>query len=75
MFNQQGDSGGPLVCEENGQWYQMGIASWNIGCGYHGYSGVYVKVPIFVDWIDEIILSWEQRQIEHDTADEDFTPT
>ena len=50
----QGDSGGPLICEaSSGQWVQVGIASWNIGCAYVGFPAVYADVEYFTDWINQ----------------------
>lgn len=54
-----GDSGGPLmVRQQNGQWLQVGIVSWNrapIGadtaCGHESLYGVYTRIPAFFDWI------------------------
>ena len=52
----QGDSGSPLVCENaDRQWFQVGISSWNIGCGKPGYPSVYVNVSHFVYWLDSIM--------------------
>lgn len=51
-----GDGGGPLVCEKAGQWYQMGIVSFGIGCGRRNVPGVYTSVKEYSDWIENIIL-------------------
>jgi secreted trypsin-like serine protease len=52
----QGDSGGPLVIADgpNGNNpYQEGIVSWGAGCGSN--YGVYTRVPVFIDWINQQI--------------------
>ena len=53
----QGDGGGPLVCEKDGQWYQVGIVSFGIGCGRPNVPGVYTSVAAYEDWIEEVILT------------------
>ena len=63
LFATQGDSGSPLMCsvdiEEHGtirqQWYQIGIGSWNTGCGRVAHPGVYTRVSYFTKWIRHII--------------------
>lgn len=52
-----GDGGGPLVCEQAGQWYQLGIVSFGIGCGRRGVPGVYTRVPAYQTWLEKTILA------------------
>lgn len=56
-----GDGGGPLVCEKNGQWYQVGIVSFGIGCGRRNVPGVYTRVSAYENWIEETILKEKKR--------------
>ncbi|XP_040296147.1 serine protease 33-like [Bufo bufo] len=51
----QGDSGGPLVCKVQGCWYQVGIVSWDVGCGYSYRPGVYSLVPNYQQWIQQYV--------------------
>ena len=39
-----GDSGGPLFAKVSGEYIQIGITSWAIGCGLSRYPGVYAEV-------------------------------
>ncbi|MEU4237895.1 serine protease [Actinoplanes sp. NPDC026619] len=46
----QGDSGGPMVGRDaHGDWVQIGIVSWGLGCARDGYPGVYTQVSTFRD--------------------------
>ena len=56
-----GDGGGPLVCEHNGQWFQVGIVSFGIGCGRRGIPGVYTRVQAYEQWIENTILDSKKR--------------
>lgn len=50
-----GDSGGPMIrVVKNGGAELVGITSWGIGCALESKPGVYVKVSLFVDWINAI---------------------
>ncbi|XP_025831756.1 phenoloxidase-activating factor 2-like [Agrilus planipennis] len=54
-----GDGGNPLICPisgERGRYHQVGIVSWGIGCGEFNMPGVYVRLSIFRDWIDKVML-------------------
>ncbi|KAF2880109.1 hypothetical protein ILUMI_26066 [Ignelater luminosus] len=59
-----GDSGGPLMHLSIGdlyveqRWYQEGIVSRGVGCGYLGYPGVYVRVAHYMNWIVENLRSF-----------------
>ncbi|WP_030441279.1 S1 family peptidase [Actinoplanes subtropicus] len=46
----QGDSGGPMVGRDaTGEWVQVGIVSWGLGCARDGYPGVYTQISAFRD--------------------------
>ncbi len=45
------------MCEKSGQWYQVGIVSFGIGCGRRNIPGVYTSVAAYEDWIEEVILT------------------
>jgi len=54
----QGDSGGPLIIpgEDSSQDVQIGVVSWGIGCA-RMFPGVYSRVSIAYDWIQETVCS------------------
>jgi secreted trypsin-like serine protease len=44
----QGDSGGPMVGKDTkGEWVQIGIVSWGLGCAREAYPGVYTQISAF----------------------------
>jgi secreted trypsin-like serine protease len=49
----QGDSGGPMVRRDDaGEWVQVGIVSWGIGCARRDFPGVYTQVSAFAETLE-----------------------
>jgi len=52
----QGDSGGPMIGRDGtGEWVQVGIVSWGLGCARDGYPGVYTQISAFRDAIEAAV--------------------
>jgi secreted trypsin-like serine protease len=52
----QGDSGGPMIGRDvAGEWVQVGIVSWGLGCARDGYPGVYTQIAAFRGAIEKAI--------------------
>ena len=54
----QGDSGGPLLVDEAAGWRQVGIVSFGIGCAEPEFPGVYARVPVLLDFIQDPDPTW-----------------
>lgn len=52
----QGDSGGPLVYDDAGTDKQIGIVSWGYGCADARYPGVYTRLAVYDDWINNFSI-------------------
>lgn len=56
----QGDSGGPFMCRKpntTDEWYQAGIVSWGIRCAVPNTPGIYTKLPLYLNWIHEVMAN------------------
>lgn len=57
----QGDSGSPFISKStDGEWYIVGIVSWDVGFGIS--DGVYVRVSYFRDWIEQTMNHFLKKE-------------
>jgi hypothetical protein len=57
-----GDSGGPLLELRDGEYVQVGIASWMIkGCVGPDHPSVYARISGVKDWIDQMICELSEN--------------
>ncbi|XP_008829096.1 serine protease 46 [Nannospalax galili] len=47
----QDTSGSSLVCQVNKTWIQMGVVSWNFGCGRRRFPSIYTSTSHYTQWI------------------------
>ncbi|KAL6031518.1 hypothetical protein STEG23_005896, partial [Scotinomys teguina] len=51
----QDTSGSSLVCQMNKIWIQMGVVTWNFGCGRRQFPSIYTSTSHFTQWIKKQI--------------------
>lgn len=54
-----GDSGGPLLqTSSSGSWIQIGIVSFGVGCARADKPGIYTRLSVLNEWIQEGICEY-----------------
>jgi hypothetical protein len=44
-----------MIFTSSEQWVLVGLTSFGYGCAKPGYSGVYTRIPVYIDWINSFI--------------------
>lgn len=71
LASPQGDSGGPLTCSETGprpREVLYGVTSWGDGRWKPGKPGVYTRVAVFRDWLQEQMSGEPPQLCSADTS-------
>ncbi|XP_070849977.1 coagulation factor VIIi [Chaetodon trifascialis] len=61
----RGDDGGPLVTLYGSTHFLTGVVGWGRGCPLPGYYGVYSNMANFVDWVEGIMTTANEKPTEN----------
>lgn len=57
----RGDDGSPLVTPYGSTHFLTGVVGWGRGCPQPGYYGVYTNMANFVDWVEGIMTTANEK--------------
>lgn len=60
----RGDDGSPLVTLFGSTHFLTGVVGWGRGCPQPGYYGVYTNMANFVDWVNSVMATANQKSVE-----------
>jgi len=68
------DSGGPLMGIQYGEYVQVGITSWGVGCAQAGFYGAYTRLSQFDHWINSYTGNSSNRGGGYESWSRFYTP-
>uniref|UniRef100_A0A3Q3WQT7 Uncharacterized protein n=1 Tax=Mola mola TaxID=94237 RepID=A0A3Q3WQT7_MOLML len=60
----RGDDGSPLVTLFGSTHFLTGVVGWGRGCPHPGYYGIYTNMANFVDWVNGVMATANQKPME-----------
>ncbi|KAM9334327.1 uncharacterized protein ABDE67_022055 [Symphorus nematophorus] len=60
----RGDDGSPLVTLYGSTHFLTGVVGWGRGCSHPGYYGVYANMANFVDWVEGVMTTANEKPTE-----------